>query len=110
MRVWLRGRIDQLQFRNAANLGGEIVGAAGRIGKPEVERVGLPDDRRQVLAEASAPLASVGRPCSFLVVITSRCRARRSTQLAMSRSASAKSSWWSLAPILFGLAVRRRCR
>ena len=51
MRVWLCGRVDQVQFRNAANLGGEIVGAAGQIGKPEVERVGLPDDRRQVLAD-----------------------------------------------------------
>src|SRR5262249_61345774 len=51
MRVWLRGRVDQVKFRNAANLGGEIVGAARCIGKPEVERVGLPDDRRQVLAD-----------------------------------------------------------
>src|SRR6266446_110289 len=51
MRVWLRGRVDQVQFRNAANLGGEIVRDAGRICKPEVERVGLPDDRRQVLAD-----------------------------------------------------------
>ena len=53
MRVWLRGRVDQVQFRNAANLGGEIVGAARCIAKPEVERVGLPDDRRQVLADCA---------------------------------------------------------
>ena len=51
MRVWLRGRVDQVQFRNAANLGGEIVGSAGHIGKPEVEQVGLSDEGREVLSD-----------------------------------------------------------
>jgi len=89
MRVWLRGRVDQVQFRNAANLSGEIVGAARSIGKPEVERVGLPYDRRQVLADRAIRtdgaktrriLAAVGaagneelRPVAELGNIAARC-------------------------------------